>query len=140
MKIINIKTKDTKNMFIFKIKLEINLITKIIPYSLKNKKININLPISILNPLINSLSPSSKSKGARLVSIKDTKTHKISQIKFISQAFTTHLFKENLFHCVNTMKKIKIRATSKDNLWSNPRKLPNLEKLLTVLQPVKIIE
>jgi hypothetical protein len=50
--------------------------TIIIPYSLKNKKTNDNLPISILNPLINSLSPSNKSNGARFVSIKDKSTHR----------------------------------------------------------------
>lgn len=41
---------------------------RIIPYSPKNKKTKPDLPNSILNPLINSLSPSAKSKGARLVS------------------------------------------------------------------------
>lgn len=41
---------------------------KIIPYSPRNKKTNPELPNSMLNPLINSLSPSAKSKGARFVS------------------------------------------------------------------------
>lgn len=47
--------------------------TKIIPYSPRNNKTNPTLPISMLNPLINSLSPSAKSKGARLVSDKINK-------------------------------------------------------------------
>lgn len=38
------------------------------PYSLKNKKTNATLANSTLNPLTNSLSPSEKSKGARLSS------------------------------------------------------------------------
>lgn len=37
-------------------------------YSDKKNKMNPDLPYSILNPEINSLSPSEKSKGARLVS------------------------------------------------------------------------
>jgi hypothetical protein len=40
----------------------------IIEYSLKKYKTNPDLPYSILNPEINSLSPSEKSKGARFVS------------------------------------------------------------------------
>jgi hypothetical protein len=43
----------------------------IIPYSLKNKNTNVRLLISILNPLISSLSPSNKSKGARFVSMRE---------------------------------------------------------------------
>ena len=48
---------------------------KIIPYSPKKRSTNPTLPISILNPLISSLSPSAKSKGARLVSDKINKNH-----------------------------------------------------------------
>lgn len=48
---------------------------RIIPYSPKNKKTKPELPNSILKPLISSLSPSAKSKGARLVS----ETIKINQ-------------------------------------------------------------
>jgi hypothetical protein len=48
-------------------------ITIIIPYSLKKRKINNRLLISILNPLISSLSPSSRSKGARFVSIRENR-------------------------------------------------------------------
>lgn len=47
----------------------------IIEYSLKKNNTNPALPYSILNPEINSLSPSEKSNGARLV----------SEIKLINQ-------------------------------------------------------
>ncbi len=53
---------------------------KIIPYSPKNNKTNPILLISILNPLISSLSPSAKSKGARLVSDKINK-NQIKKLK-----------------------------------------------------------
>lgn len=49
--------------------------TKIIPYSPKKRSTNPTLPISMLNPLISSLSPSAKSKGARLVSDKIKRNH-----------------------------------------------------------------
>lgn len=42
----------------------------IIPYSPKNRKVNPIEEYSTLNPLINSLSPSLKSKGVRFLSIK----------------------------------------------------------------------
>lgn len=42
----------------------------IIPYSLKNNRTNDTLENSVLNPLTSSLSPSAKSKGARLSSPK----------------------------------------------------------------------
>ena len=48
---------------------------KIIPYSPKKRSTNPTLPISILNPLISSLSPSAKSKGARFVSDKIKRNH-----------------------------------------------------------------
>ncbi len=59
-------------------------ITIIIPYSLKKRYTNNNLPISTLNPLISSLSPSSKSKGARFVSIRDKIIQNLIQIIKIS--------------------------------------------------------
>lgn len=46
------------------------LIIIIFPYSPKNKKVNSSPLYSVLNPETNSLSPSEKSKGARLVSHK----------------------------------------------------------------------
>ena len=51
----------------------------IIPYSLKKIKIKPTDENSTLNPLINSLSPSAKSKGARLHSIKHL-THQNKKI------------------------------------------------------------
>lgn len=68
-----------------KIKLKKNKIVvnkekkSIIPYSLKKIKTNPTEEYSTLNPLINSLSPSAKSKGARLHSI----THETHQNKKI---------------------------------------------------------
>jgi len=47
--------------------------------------------------------------------------------------------KENELKKDKTTKKDKIRATSKDRLCKIPRRLPNFEKLLALLQPVKII-
>lgn len=44
------------------------LINKILPYSAINRNAKLDPPYSILNPETNSLSPSAKSKGARLVS------------------------------------------------------------------------
>ena len=48
--------------------------TSIIPYSPKKIKIKFRLEYSTLNPLMSSLSPSAKSKGARLHSAKQV-TH-----------------------------------------------------------------
>lgn len=50
---------------------------KTIPYSAKNKRTNPLDPYSILNPEISSLSPSLKSKGARLVSATHLNQNKI---------------------------------------------------------------
>jgi len=62
---------DTKRFE--KSKWELNhLNNSIQPYSAKNNNTNKNLENSTLNPLTNSLSPSAKSKGARLVSAKIT--------------------------------------------------------------------
>jgi hypothetical protein len=55
--------KKLKNILLKSIEKKI-----IIPYSAKNKKTNKEEPNSRLNPEISSLSPSLKSKGARLVS------------------------------------------------------------------------
>jgi len=66
----------------------------IIPYSLKNKNTKVNLLISILNPLINSLSPSHKSKGARFVSIRERTNHNNNQITIISTSKGLALEKE----------------------------------------------
>jgi len=53
-------------------------LTKIIfPYSPKNNKAKINPLYSVLNPDTNSLSPSAKSNGERLVSAKILKKKKL---------------------------------------------------------------
>lgn len=129
-------------MYIFSILniaiLKIRPMIKIIPYSLKKIKTKSKPPISILNPLISSLSPSNKSKGARLVSIKETKIHKVIHRSKISVRSITSMVIEKELIIDKTIIKIKIRATSKDKLCNIPRKLPNLENLLILLQPVKI--
>lgn len=108
------------------------------PYSLKNKKTKDTLLISILNPLINSLSPSNKSKGARFVSIKESTLHNKVHSVISSNLRTVSLFIWNPEKYINAEKNNKIRATSKERLCSIPRRLPNLEKALTLLQPVRI--
>ena len=64
-----------------KIKVKIKPIKIILAYSAIKIKANPNLPYSILNPDTNSLSPSAKSKGVRLVSAK----HEINQIPAIGK-------------------------------------------------------
>src|SRR4051812_42828845 len=49
-------------------------------YSPKNKSVKITPPVSRLNPLINSLSPSAKSTGARLVSASIHQTKRMVKI------------------------------------------------------------
>jgi len=85
------------------------------PYSLKNRSTNTELPISTLKPLINSLSPSKRSNGARLLSIKEIVNHNVLQMKNTS-ILTKVLLKKNLFKNLRTNKNTTIRATSKDNL------------------------
>jgi hypothetical protein len=119
--------------------LKIALIIKIIPYSLKKIKTNNKPPISTLNPLISSLSPSNKSKGARLVSIKETRVHKTIQNNKISIRSMDSIDIEKDLIIDKTIMKTIIKATSKDKLCNIPRKLPNLENLLVLLHPVKII-
>jgi hypothetical protein len=116
----------------------INLKTIIIPYSLRNRKTKVKLLISILNPLINSLSPSSKSNGARFVSIRERINQRINQIITISTSILMFLLKEKDLKKVKITRKVKIKATSKDKLCKIPRNLPSLENLLALLQPVKI--
>jgi len=116
----------------------ISLKTTIIPYSLKNKNTKVKLLISILNPLINSLSPSNKSKGARFVSMRERINQRINQRKIISTSIPIFLLKEKELKKAKITRKVKIKATSKDKLCKIPRSLPNLENLLALLQPVKI--
>lgn len=62
-----------------------NLINNILPYSDKNRKVNSKAENSMLKPETNSLSPSAKSKGARLVSARHEIIHipNIGNIKSI---------------------------------------------------------
>jgi hypothetical protein len=110
----------------------------IIPYSLKNKKINVVLLISILNPLISSLSPSRRSNGARLVSIKIISIQQMSQVRSISLVPVISDLRRNLLLIVMMVMNLRIIVTSKESLWSIPRILPNLEKPLVLLHPVRI--
>lgn len=119
-----------------KTKLIINLKTIIIPYSLRNKNTKVNLLISILNPLINSLSPSNKSNGARLVSMRERINQRTNQTTRISTSRPRFLLKEKELKKDKITRKVRIKATSKDRLCKMPRSLPNLENLLALLQPV----
>lgn len=121
-----------------KTNLIISLKTIIIPYSLRNRNTKVRLLISILNPLINSLSPSSKSKGARFVSMRERINQRINQRIINSTSKAVLLLKEKALKKERAIMKTKIRATSKDKLCKIPRSLPNLEKLLALLQPVRI--
>ena len=116
----------------------INLKTIIIPYSLRNRNTKVKLLISILNPLINSLSPSNKSNGARFVSMRERINQRINQTAIISTSKPGFLLKEKELKKDRITRKVKIKATSKDRLCKIPRNLPNLENLLALLQPVII--
>lgn len=125
-----------QNMLIFPIRTTFVIITKIvnIPYSLRKRRMNTELPISTLNPLISSLSPSRRSKGARLLSISEMTNHITPHKKKISVLLELVL-KKNLFEKLNANKKIIMRAASKESLWSSPRTDPSLEKSLVTLHP-----
>jgi len=112
---------------------------RIKPYSLKNKNTNNKLLISILNPLISSLSPSNKSKGARFLSNKHTILHNLHQIQNISNLRGLNVaLRDSCLKNVISTSKVTIKETSKDNLCSILRIPPNFEKLLDPLHPIKI--
>jgi len=71
----------------------------------------ISLPISILKPLINSLSPSKRSKGARFLSIKEMIIHKINQNVIISNSFSLKKIL-NPLDIIKKNKKTKIKVIS----------------------------
>lgn len=112
---------------------------RIMPYSDKNKKTKNKLLTSTLNPLTSSLSPSSKSKGVRLVSIRITKSINPSQMVFLKKAQVLLLRLKELFSS-SKKKNTRIKVTSYDILWRILRDPPNLEKLLITLQPNRVIE
>lgn len=87
------------------------LITINIPYSLKNRYTNISLPISMLNPLISSLSPSNRSNGARFVSIR-ARISQITAQAIISSNLIKVLIKLNLFTKMRKKRNTTIRETS----------------------------
>lgn len=94
----------------------------------------------MLKPLINSLSPSRRSKGARFLSISDIIIHKTIQNKNISILKLLKLEILKVLYHNKTYTKRMINATSYDSLCKMPRILPNFEKTLTDLHPVKITE
>ena len=76
---------------LYKNKIFINMkIQKNLKYSAKKRQVKPNLPYSILQPLTNSDSPSTKSKGVRPSSIKHMAINKKSKKKQDRQ-------KENIF-------------------------------------------
>lgn len=81
----------------------------------------------MLNPLISSLSPSNKSKGARFPSIKINISITINQITDISSVTNLNEEKENPDSKDRHHKKDRIKATSKDSLCKIPRILPIFE-------------
>lgn len=107
------------------------------PYSLKNSKMKFKLPISMLKPLINSLSPSTKSKGARFTSIRDKSSHNTIHNKTSSKGLQVSLVKDILLYIFIININNKIIDTSNLNPCRRLRSLPNLEYLLDLLHPVK---
>lgn len=81
----------------------------------------------MLKPLINSLSPSNKSKGARFPSIKMKINITANQMIDTSKVTNFNEEKENLDSKDKHHKKAKIKATSYDSLCKIPRILPILE-------------
>jgi hypothetical protein len=92
----------------------------------------------MLNPLISSLSPSKRSKGARFLSIKDKISQIILHLKSNSKLKLLSLFIEKELVNSKMHINIKMRATSNDKFCKIPRRLPSFENLLELLQPVKI--
>jgi len=103
-------------MFLKTIRLKIITIAAIIPYSLKNKRTKRELPISTLKPLMSSLSPSKRSKGARFLSTKDIRSHRKIHISRISIFKKILLAIEKAFKIVKEKIKIIMRDTSNESL------------------------
>jgi len=94
-----------------------------------------DLPISTLKPLMSSLSPSKRSKGARLLSINESKIHIIIHVNNDSLLKKILLERENPFNLSKEIRKTMIKATSNESLCNIPRIAPSLENLLVTLQP-----
>ena len=117
--------------------------SKILIYSARKIKTNPIALYSILKPDTNSLSPSLKSKGVRLVSASKL----IINIKVTKGLRTPTLISckylniKKFKHKPNTIKVIIIVAkdNSKEIVWATPRILPIIENLLLELQPLKKI-
>ena len=76
------KMKKIEMNILYKNKIFINIkIQKNLKYSAKKRQVKPNLPYSILYPLTNSDSPSTKSKGVRPSSIKHMAINKKSRKK-----------------------------------------------------------
>lgn len=114
---------------------------KIIPYSLKKIKINPNLPNSKLKPLINSLSPSAKSKGARFISATQQIHHK-GKIKIVTDNVSkkTMSSKFNLEMNNKGLNKITTSVISYLTLCLLARNLPTIPNLEEEKQPEKTIK
>lgn len=112
----------------------------IIPYSLRKSNTNKSLPNSILNPLINSLSPSRRSNGARLLSIRQVTLHNMTHTKINSILVWDSLFNVLCFNLEKTTRTSTTSETSKERLCSIARILPSLENLLEPLHPIRMIE
>lgn len=123
-----------RNILIIKISLKAN------PYSLRKRKTKSTLPSSMLNPLISSLSPSSRSKGARFLSIKHSKAHLTNHTKISSTLRERVLVRVISFVKLAVMSIMASKVTSKDRLWSMARMPPTFENPLLPPHPIKIIE
>jgi len=83
-----------------------------LPYSAINKKANLDPPYSILNPETSSLSPSAKSKGARLVSAIIQIIHNPKKAGRRAKTQKTELAKLNLSKNKTILSRAKAITTS----------------------------
>jgi hypothetical protein len=115
------KTGHKKNIFAVK-----NLIPRIKPYSPKKIKTKGPPLYSILKPLINSLSPSAKSNGARLASATTQITHKNKKKRLGVKNLSGAPPQEKKKRC----KKIVIeKIISYLTPWATPRRPPSTPNL-----------
>jgi len=70
--------------------------------------------------------------------MRDNKHHIALQKQVNSKVENSSVLFLNLLKKVKTIKNRRIKATSNDKCWSIPRSLPNFEKALVLLHPVKI--